>query len=431
MKTEDIYKFTSVWKRVAQDVLTDGHKESPRGKPTLAKMQNTICVDMRHPVLLVPNRKLSYQFMAAEAYWILSGDDTVASIEPYNKHIAQFSDDGERFFGAYGPKIVGQLDHVVNTLVNDPDSRQAGITIWRENPPKTKDVPCTVAIFASLSRGQLNLSVYMRSSDVWLGLPYDVFTFSMLAHLICCRINDRLPKFAPKVYVGHLYLTAANQHIYESNLDEVNHVLATYHTKSAFDLPVPNKLCTSEELLFLTLKSLRDSKPGDAVRWWEKQQVEAKDITVERLSNYTDVQNLHNKFGVPTATEPSFLGQELYGFREKFMQEELDEFKVACKAQDMEGAADALIDLVYVAMGTADMMGLPWQALWDEVQRANMSKIRAERAEQSTRGTAFDVIKPAGWKAPSHTLALWNGVIAQDVHAPSAPHWPVFTGYPA
>lgn len=430
MKTEDIYKFISVWKRVAQDVLTDGHKESPRGKPTLAKMQNTICVDMRHPVLLVPNRKLSYQFMAAEAYWILSGDDTVASIEPYNKHIAQFSDDGERFFGAYGPKIVGQLDHVVNTLVNDPDSRQAGITIWRENPPKTKDVPCTVAIFASLSKGQLNLSVYMRSSDVWLGLPYDVFTFSMLAHLICCRINDRLPKFAPKVYVGHLYLTAANQHIYESNLDEVNHVLATYHTKSAFDLPVPNELCESEDYLFSTLFSLRDSKPGDAIRWWEKQ--EKFDIVSDHGklgTNYQDIQNFHNKFGVPTATEPSFLGTELYGFRSKFMQEELDEFQTACAGLDMEGAADALIDLVYVAMGTADMMGLPWQALWDEVQRANMSKVRAERAEQSARGTAFDVIKPAGWEPPDHCDALIRASSPETTITSAS--WPVFTGYPA
>ena len=39
---------------------------------------------------------------------------------------------------------------------------------------------------------------------------------------------------------------------------------------------------------------------------------------------------------------------------------------------------DALIDLTYVAMGTAYMMGLPWQDLWDEVQRANMSKVRAK-----------------------------------------------------
>jgi predicted HAD superfamily Cof-like phosphohydrolase len=333
-------------------------------------------------------------------------------------------------FGAYGPKIIDQLDHVVSALVNDPDSRQAGLTIWRENPPKTKDVPCTVAIFASIKNGELNLSVYMRSSDVWLGLPYDVFTFSMLAHLICCRINSRLPRLFPKIYVGHLYLTAANQHVYESDFDNLYKVLDTYPGKPAFDQPVPNELCESEELLFTTLKALRDSKPGDAVRWWENQQFDIVSEYVKVGTNYQDVQNFHKKFGVPTATEPSFLGTELYGFREKFMQEELDEFRVACRAKDMEGAADALVDLVSVTLGTADMMGLPWQELWDKVHRANMSKVRAECAEQSKRGTAFDVIKPAGWTAPDHCDAL---IKASSSSSSSKTEengvWPMFTGY--
>lgn len=122
-----------------------------------------------------------------------------------------------------------------------------------------------------------------------------------------------------------------------------------------------------------------------------------------------DVIAFHQKFGVPVAPMAAFLNPEAYAFRVKFMQEELDEFSEAHSTGDMHGAADALVDLAYVVHGTAHMMGLPWPRLWDEVQRANISKVRATDASQSKRGTALDVIKPAGWVAPDHTPALGIG----------------------
>lgn len=69
---------------------------------------------------------------------------------------------------------------------------------------------------------------------------------------------------------------------------------------------------------------------------------------------------------------------------------------VECDAQDIDEQADALIDLVYVAKGTAVMMGLPWDMLWDDVQRANMSK----EAGVGKRGHLVDCIKPPGWVPP-------------------------------
>lgn len=122
-----------------------------------------------------------------------------------------------------------------------------------------------------------------------------------------------------------------------------------------------------------------------------------------------DVIRFHQKFEVPVAAEPSFLNREAYAFRVKFMQEELDEFQEAHSIGDMHGAADALVDLAYVVHGTAHMMGLPWPQLWGEVQRANITKVRATDASQSKRGTALDVIKPPGWVAPDHTAALGKG----------------------
>ena len=96
-----------VWIDTISDLFLRGVDVSPRGMPTKELPQYTVVIDMRYPVLTIAERKLSHRFMAAEAFWILSGDDTVAGIIPWNKRIAEFSDDGQTFFGAYGPKVVG------------------------------------------------------------------------------------------------------------------------------------------------------------------------------------------------------------------------------------------------------------------------------------------------------------------------------------
>jgi predicted HAD superfamily Cof-like phosphohydrolase len=124
-----------------------------------------------------------------------------------------------------------------------------------------------------------------------------------------------------------------------------------------------------------------------------------------------DVRTFQWKFDVPMAPEPAFLDPQAEQFRIKFMQEELDEFKEACAEGDMLKAADALVDLAYVLHGTALMMGLvgSWTRLWNEVQRANMAKERATSADQSKRGSTLDVIKPAGWAPPNHSIVLGRG----------------------
>lgn len=122
-------------------------------------------------------------------------------------------------------------------------------------------------------------------------------------------------------------------------------------------------------------------------------------------SNLEDVVMFNEKFEVPVATVPSLLNEDNFTYRIKFLLEELDELVLDHTRDDLKGALDALIDLVYVALGTAHMMGLApyWQEGWNKVQTANMAKIAAPSAEDSKRGSAIDVIKPAGWLAPDHS----------------------------
>jgi predicted HAD superfamily Cof-like phosphohydrolase len=72
----------------------------------------------------------------------------------------------------------------------------------------------------------------------------------------------------------------------------------------------------------------------------------------------------------------------------------------AVNDQDLEGVLDGLVDLVYVALGTALNFGLDFDEAWDRVQQANMEKV-AVRATSSEGRHKTDVVKPRGWEPPS------------------------------
>jgi Phosphoribosyl-ATP pyrophosphohydrolase len=117
-----------------------------------------------------------------------------------------------------------------------------------------------------------------------------------------------------------------------------------------------------------------------------------------------DTRDFQTKFGHILNTSPIHLTKRKLDERVVCMQEELDEFKDACKLQDLPGQADALVDLVYFALGTANMLGLPWQELWNDVHEANMRKV----AGITKRGHKFDCIKPEGWVGPITSKILFD-----------------------
>lgn len=201
------------WITALSHILETGSASSPRSQETYEILNYHSSIMMDFPVVTNRFRKLSYLFMAAEAHWILTGDDRVESIAPFAPSIAKFSDNGETFFGAYGPRVVSQLQGVVDALTRDRDTRQACLSIWRKNPRATKDVPCTAFVQWIIRNDTLYCIDTMRSSDVWLGWPYDVFNFSMISAYIALCLRDR----GIKVKLGTLHLNAGSQHLYIRN----------------------------------------------------------------------------------------------------------------------------------------------------------------------------------------------------------------------
>ena len=208
----------TAWLQALDGCLNHGRDAAPRGMKIKELIGYQTTTPLEFPVMTIVDRKLGYKFMAAEAAWILSGDNRVRTISPYSNAISRFSDDGYFFHGAYGPAIRDQLHFVIDSLNADPDTRQAVLTIWRPNPRPSKDIPCTVSVQFLIRNNMLHVIDTMRSSDLWLGWPYDVFNFSMLARYVICHLNT-------KPDLGVLVLQAGSSHLYEQNWEDVSKII--------------------------------------------------------------------------------------------------------------------------------------------------------------------------------------------------------------
>lgn len=263
-----------------QNIMGDyAVKTQPRGFKTreLLGFQLEIS-DLTQNILVHPVRDLNYRFMVAEWLWIMAGRNDVETLAKYNSEMRRFSDDGVTLTGAYGPRLRGspdvkwpdkpigwprvyswvrslwnlgnwggalatalheddelksilagppdQLAWCVQKLREDPDSRQAVATIWTPCPAPSKDVPCTVSCQFLVRPGwhasdcpQLHAIFTMRSSDAWLGLPYDVFCFSMIANCLAGEL---------KVKPGSLTMQLGSSHLYEQHWEKATELVARW-----------------------------------------------------------------------------------------------------------------------------------------------------------------------------------------------------------
>ncbi len=111
---------------------------------------------------------------------------------------------------------------------------------------------------------------------------------------------------------------------------------------------------------------------------------------------WSDVKDFHDKFGHPCPEKPVMIDKKRALSRAKWMNEEVSEFLVA---EDIYEQADAMIDLMYVALGTMVEMGLEPDELFAIVQNANMSKLWAD-GKPHYNPKDGKVIKPEGWEDP-------------------------------
>jgi len=202
---------------LVKHVLEHGSEVAPRGQKTREIEDAIIRIDDVFNVLPVGvGRGTVPGIGAVEACQLMSGTsfpDLVMAIGPQFKNYAE---DNGMFHGAYGPRTHGQYDVIIERLKNDPSSRQAVVTIW--NPqydlqPEKRDYPCTILHQFRIRDNKLNMSVYMRSNDVWLGAAYDFFQFTRVQIAMAWVLG-----IAPGKYAHHV----GSLHIYEQHYESAD-----------------------------------------------------------------------------------------------------------------------------------------------------------------------------------------------------------------
>ena len=199
----------------------------------------------------IPVRKFSATYLIGELLWYLAADNSTDWISYYSSFWKHISDDGKTANSAYGSRIfkpheriaggsLNQWQFVIEELKRDPDSRRAVIHIrspWDSVKAKL-DVPCTLTLQFFLRRNNLHMVVNMRSSDLILGIAYDIPAFTMFQEILAHELGARMGEY---IHISN------SLHIYEKHFDMVEDMLAEDSVRLARSLhamhgPMPRVL---------------------------------------------------------------------------------------------------------------------------------------------------------------------------------------------
>lgn len=211
-----------------QDILDNGVKKGDRtGTGTLSVFGRQLRFDLQDGFPLLTTKKIHFKSVAYELLWMLSGSTNNKDLEQHGVTIWRewAREDGElgpiygkswRDFGG-SARLIGkdQISDLVSLIRTNPDSRRMVVTAW--NPHAIADSalpPCHVMFICNIAAGRLHLHMIMRSTDVFLGLPFNIASYALLLHMLACT-TGYLP--------GELVVSLTDAHLY------ANHVKQAYN----------------------------------------------------------------------------------------------------------------------------------------------------------------------------------------------------------
>lgn len=188
-------------------------------------------IDLHDGVLpTVGCRKTFPKSAAAETAWFLLGEQSTVFISTYTQLWNKFVDEiGPNNFGvtaAYGYRWRthfgrDQLQLAIDALRKDPSDRRCYISAWDPSTDgcgaeNQKNVPCPVGFSLHVQGGELHSSMALRSSDVFVGLPYDVMGHALLMDAVATELG---------VTPGIMHFTLAHAHLYEHHWEMAREAL--------------------------------------------------------------------------------------------------------------------------------------------------------------------------------------------------------------
>ncbi len=232
-----------------QDVLDNGVDRGDRtGTGTRAVFGRQLRFDMREGFPAVTTKKLAFKTLLAELLWFLRGSRNVNELRNLNCRIwdgnveadywkphQQFDGDAGRIYGVQWRNwettdghTIDQLADAVEQIKHKPHNRRIIVTAWNPGDldyyeegkmtqtPNAALAPCHILFQFFVADGKLSLQMYQRSCDIFLGVPFNIASYSLLLHMIAA-ITDLEP--------GDFVHTYGDLHIYHNHFEQVKEQL--------------------------------------------------------------------------------------------------------------------------------------------------------------------------------------------------------------
>jgi thymidylate synthase len=205
-----------------------GGSSDSRDGAVVGEIINATTVILNPTMNIMKNqvRKLPMRYMIGELLWYLSGNPSLDAIRNYTDAWDRMSDDGKYVNSNYGnliqecvdfhgdTAVFNQYDYVKDLLKRDKNTRQAVIHIKTPRDTRvhpTKDLNCTVCLQFFIRDGALHMTTYMRSNDLWMGFPNDIFQFTCIQIRLAMELG---------VDVGYYTHIAGSLHLYERDYNK-------------------------------------------------------------------------------------------------------------------------------------------------------------------------------------------------------------------
>lgn len=205
-------------------IITEGvQKDDRTGTGTLSVFGNQMRFDLKDGFPLLTTKKLHLRSIIYELLWFLKGDTNVKYLQDNGVSIWNEWADGNGDLGpVYGHQwrswpnckggTIDQIQNVVDTIKNNPNSRRMLVTAW--NPSEVDEMalpPCHCLFQFYVANGKLSLQLYQRSADTFLGVPFNIASYALLLQMMAQMTGLEAGEFIHTTGDTHLYLNHLDQ----------------------------------------------------------------------------------------------------------------------------------------------------------------------------------------------------------------------------
>ena len=207
-----------------QKILAEGTPKSDRtGTGTLSIFGHQMRFNLQDGFPLVTTKKCHLRSIIHELLWFLKGDTNIRYLQDNKVTIwDEWADENGdlgpvygkqwRAWGAADGRQIDQITQLIEQIKNDPDSRRMIVSAWNVGElDQMALAPCHAFFQFYVAQGKLSCQLYQRSCDVFLGLPFNIASYSLLIHMIAQQCN---------LEVGDFVWTGGDTHLYSNHMDQ-------------------------------------------------------------------------------------------------------------------------------------------------------------------------------------------------------------------